>query len=109
MAKTITIHRTKTEEGHRTIPLNPIAWAAILELRERIKTFYGTEPDWFVFPSGEGQGPTSTLNRATVKPDPTRPMNSWRTAFRRLTRAIECPSCGLLQAPGDVPQFKMRR
>jgi Phage integrase family len=84
--------------------LNPNAWQAILELRERIRIFYETEPepDWYVFPSGEGQGPTSTLNGATVKPDPTRPMTSWRTAWRRMTRAIECPSCGELQDPGDV-------
>src|SRR5215470_16013205 len=28
------------------------------------------------------------------------PMRSWRTAWRRLTRAINCPSCGQLQDPG---------
>jgi hypothetical protein len=26
-------------------------------------------------------------------------MKSWRTAWRRLTRAIQCPECGLLQNP----------
>jgi integrase len=104
MARTITIHRSKTEAGLRTVPLNPNAWQAILGLRDRIRTFYGTEPepDWYLFPSGEGHGPTSTLNGATVKPDPTKPMTSWRTAWRRLTRAIECPSCGELQDPADV-------
>ena len=104
IARTVTIRRSKTAAGIRTVPLNAKAWQAVLELRERIKLFQGTgsEPDWYVFPSGEGQGPTSTLNGATVRPDPTRPMTSWRTAWRRLTRAIECPSCGELQEPADI-------
>ena len=29
-------------------------------------------------------------------------MNSWRTAWRRLTRTIQCPECGLLQSPGKT-------
>ena len=28
-------------------------------------------------------------------------MKSWRTAWRRLTRAIQCSECGLLQNPGE--------
>jgi integrase len=104
IARTVTIRRSKTEAGIRTIPLNINAWQAILELRERIKVFYCTEPepDWYVFPSGEGQGPRSTLNGATVKPDPAKPMTSWRTAWRRLTRAVECPSCRQLQQPAET-------
>jgi hypothetical protein len=27
---------------------------------------------------------------------------SWRTAWRRLTRAVQCVGCGLLQNPGEV-------
>jgi integrase len=98
----LAIRRSKTEAGERVIPLNADAWAGILELRERIKLFYGTEPqpDWYVFPSGEGQGPK--MGAATVRPDPTRPMNTWRTAWRSLTRAIECLQCGQLQALGEM-------
>ena len=33
--------------------------------------------------------------------EPTRPQTSWRTAWRRLTRAILCPACGELQNPND--------
>jgi len=104
IARTITIRRSKTSAGIRTIPLNANAWQAVLELRERIKLFYGSEPrpDWYVFPSGEGQGPRSNLNDATVRPDPTKPMTTWRTAWRALTRAIQCPACGQLQAPGET-------
>src|SRR5262249_21749408 len=85
----ITVRRSKTEAGERVIPLNTNAWAAVLELRERIKIFYGTEPqlDWFVFSSGEGQGPRIGSNKTTVKPDPTKPMKGWRSAWRKITCA----------------------
>jgi len=108
--RTITVRRsaTKTDAGHRLIPLNANAWAAILELRQRAKLLFGSEPDaeWYVFPHGEGQGPsTQPKNRpgpcVSVKPDPTRPMSTWRTAWRSLTRAIYCPQCDRLQRPGD--------
>jgi len=103
LSRSIIIRRSKTEAGIRTIPLNTNAWKAILELRDRIKLFCSAEPlpDWYVFPSGEGQGPRSILNDATVKPDPTKPMTTWRTAWRALTRAIQCPECGELQNPAD--------
>jgi len=109
--RTITVWRSKTEAGERVIPLNADAWAAILELRERTQTLCGQpQPDWYVFPHGEGQGPvTQPKNRpgpeaVTVKPDPTKPMSTWRTAWRRLTRAIICPACCELQNPGETCQ-----
>lgn len=99
--RTLTVHRSKTEAGERIIPINQDAWDAILELRERAKMLLGKEPEaqWYVFPHGEGQGPTFGEHRAGFKPDPTKPMSTWRTAWRRLTRAIHCPTCGLLQDP----------
>jgi integrase len=94
--RTIMVRRdtTKTDAGERTIPLNTNAWAAILELRERSKLLFGTEPqpDWYVFPHREGW----------IKPDPSRPMNGWRTAWRNLTRSIHCPACGQLQQPAEM-------
>lgn len=94
MERTISARRntTKTDAGERAIPLNASASAAILELRERASLLFGTEPqpDWYVFPRAEG----------LLKPDPAKPMSSWRTAWRNLTRAINCPACGQLQKPG---------
>ena len=91
----LTVRRstTKTDAGERIIPLNSGAWAAMLESRERAKLLFGSEPqpDWYVFPHAEG----------LIKPDPTKPMTSWRTAWRNLTRAIHCPTCGKLQKPGE--------
>ena len=65
----------------------------IIESRERVKLLFGAEPqpDWYVFPHAEG----------LVKPDPTKPMSGWRTAWRDLTRAVNCPACGELQKPGE--------
>jgi len=104
IGRTLTIQRSKTEAGDRLIPLNGDAWAAILELRERIKLFYVVEPqhDWYVFPSGEGQGPSIGTKRASVRPDPTKPVSTWRTAWRSMTRAIECPQCRTLQSPAKM-------
>jgi integrase len=88
MGKLVTIRKSKTEAGERVIPLNSTAFAVILELRERAKGFNGLDPDHFVFPSCENQ-----------IIDPTRPQKSWRTSWRQLTRSIECPKCGRIQAP----------
>jgi integrase len=86
MDRTLTIRHSKTEAGERVITLNADALAAILELRERAKGFFGDNlsPDWYVFPSGEGQGPKIGANKATVKPDPTKPMTTWRSAWRAI-------------------------
>jgi integrase len=95
LERTLTVRRneTKTDAGARVIPLNASAWAGILELRERAQLLVGSEPqpDWYVFPHGEGQGPSTQPKsrpgpRVSVKPDPTKPMSTWRTAWRKLTK-----------------------
>ena len=73
------------------IPLNADAWAVILELYRRSQALGGTEPSHFLFPACE-----------TAHIDPTKAIKSWRTAWRRLTRAVECPACNLLQNPGET-------
>jgi integrase len=76
--RVITVRRSKTTAGVRLIPLNRNAWEAIRRLRERTQTLLGepAQPEWYVFPRAEG----------ATKPDPTKPMSGWRTAWRRLTR-----------------------
>ncbi len=49
--------------------------AAILELYRRSQAFGGNAPEHYVFPACENG-----------KVDPTRPQESWRTAWRRITR-----------------------
>ena len=81
LERSVTVRRSKTEAGERVIPLNANAWAAILELRERARSLSGENisPDWFLFPHAEG----------FTRPDPTRPMRSWRTASRRITKVAD--------------------
>jgi integrase len=97
--RTLTVRVSKTAAGERMIPLNANAWAAVLELRQRAHLFFGMEPnpDWYVFPHGEGQGPVTRPKnrpgpeRVTVTPDPTKPMSTWRTAWRKITKAAGLP------------------
>jgi integrase len=94
MDRSLTIRRSKTLAGERVIPLNVNAYNAIMRLRERAQKLFGADlqPDWYVFPRAEGYS----------KPDPTKPMSGWRSAWRSFTRAIRCPACGELQNPSKV-------
>jgi integrase len=92
--RTLTVQNSKTTAGERVIPLNADAIAVVLRLRERAKQLFGDSVslDWYVFPHAEGKS----------QPDPTQPMSGWRSAWRTLTRAIECPACAQLENPGDT-------
>ena len=94
MERTLTIRRSKTAAGERVIPLNADAWATIIQLRDRSRRLFGDnlELDWHLFPHAEGYS----------KPDPTKPMSGWRSAWRSLTRAVQCPACGQLQQPAET-------
>jgi integrase len=89
--KLLTITRSKTDAGERVIPLNATAFGAILEHRERAKKLNGTEPNHYVFPSCEDE-----------RMGPTKPQKSWRSAWRKLTRAVECPACGRIQSLAET-------
>jgi integrase len=88
IGRSLTVRKSKTEAGERVIPLNADAWAVILELYRRSQALGATEPSHFLFPSCE-----------TAHFDPSRGIKSWRTAWRRLTRAVQCAGCGLLPIP----------
>jgi integrase len=80
IGRLLTVRKSKTEAGERVIPLNTDAWAVILELYRRSQALGCTEPSHFLFPACE----TSNF-------DPTKAIKSWRTAWRRLTRASAMP------------------
>ena len=96
MDASLVVRRSKTRAGERVIPLNANAYSAIMKLRGRAQMLFGIElhPDWHVFPRAEGYS----------KPDPAQPMSGWRSAWRSLTRAVNCPACGELQNPGTPCQ-----
>jgi integrase len=90
LERAVVVRRSKTEAGERIIPLNAEAMAVVLEIREQAKQLGAIAPEHYLFPAFLGGD----------KLDPCRQMHSWRTAWRRLTRAIHCPACGQLQDPG---------
>jgi integrase len=73
--RAIVIRRSKTEAGHRPIPLNADAMAALSRLRQRAEGLGTAELEHFVFPACE-----------RLQIDPTRPQKTWRTAWRSLVR-----------------------
>jgi len=90
MERALAVRKSKTEAGERVIPLNADAWNAILSLYRRAQGLGEVRPEHYVFPACEAS-----------HFDATRPQASWRTAWRNLTRAIQCPACGKLQSPSE--------
>jgi integrase len=102
IGRTLRVMRSKTEAGERVIPLNADAWEVILALYKRSQKLGGFEPGHFLFPAIKPDHAAKQVGaKAKEKIDPTRPLKSWRTAWRRLTRAVQCPACGLLQDAAD--------
>ena len=93
MDRVLTVRRSKTEAGERVIPLNADAYNVVLSLYQRAKKLGDVLPDHYVFFACE---------HGHV--DPKAPQKGWRTAWRNLTRAVTCPTCGLLQPPSDKCQ-----
>src|ERR1051326_2168245 len=108
ISKSITVSTSKTDVGERKIPLNTAAYLAVMELRERSKRLFGEaiQPNWYLFPLGADVEPRkprsagSDQAAAKQKSDPLRPVGSWRSAWRTLTRSDVCPECRRLQMPG---------
>lgn len=74
-SRVATIRRSKNPTGHRTIPLNGDAMAALARLLDRAQAHRSNQPEHYVFPTCEH-----------LANDPTRPQKSWRTAWRKLVR-----------------------
>lgn len=78
--RTLAVGRTKTEGGSgRVIPLNSVAYAALVRW---ISRFPEAKPEDYLFPACEN------VRLDCSKPDfgkinPSRPIKSWRTAWRR--------------------------
>lgn len=109
-SRTLEIPKSKTEAGVRLVPLAPEAHDVLLKLRKRAEMFGRVDPLHFVFAAyrsrhrfenrkGIHGGISEELEISRF--DPTRPMRSWRAAWRSLTRAVECPNCGRLQRPAE--------
>ena len=89
-----TLNKSKTPAGERVIPLNQDAFETLIKLWKRAETFGPVEPSHFVFgalhPRGRFKGKHLVEMRVKVY-DPTRPIGSWRTAWRTLTKRAGLP------------------
>jgi integrase len=92
--KTLRIHRvsTKTDAGARIIPLNETAQWACARLLERARKIGAIEPEHYLMPAAlfRHTQKNDPLKQATGF-DPTRPMQSWRTAWRALSTKANLP------------------
>ncbi len=87
------VGESKTEAGRgRPIPLTQSAWMALDVWASR---FPNRKPEHFVFPACENG-----------HVDLNRPIANWRTAWRHVTKLIQCPVCGQSQNPGIICSYE---
>lgn len=80
----VTIRRSKTDTGVRSIPLNDGALWAFARLLERAGALGASEPEHHLFPRFVYRE-TKTAGHGTGY-DPARPQKTWRTAWRALVK-----------------------
>jgi len=81
--RTLTVGKSKTETGTgREIPLNPPAYAAMLKWAGR---FPDSKAEDYVFPACEAAG-IEREHPDKARIDPSKPIKSWRTAWRAALR-----------------------
>jgi integrase len=92
--KTLTIRKSKTAAGERTVPLTSVACSALARLRKRAESFGTVEPAHYIFaaftPKFTFSGKKVVDYNVTAF-DPTTHINSWRTAWRTLTKKASLP------------------
>jgi integrase len=92
--RTMTIRKTKTAAGERMIPLTSVAASALARLRTRAESFGSVEPSHYVFAAFVPKfkfNDTNVVGYEVTGYDPSRHLNSWRTAWRSLTRKAGLP------------------
>ncbi len=91
---TLIIRKSKTAAGVRVIPLTQNAFDVLVQLRKRSELFGTVEPEHYVFasfkPVARFQG-KAVLEQRLSQFDPTKPLKSWRTAWRKLTTKAGMP------------------
>jgi integrase len=93
-AKTLTIRKSKTAAGERVVPLTDVAVSALGRLRQRAEGFGTVEPSHYVFaafvPKFKFSG-KRVIDYNVTAFDPKRHLNSWRSAWRTLTKKAGLP------------------
>ncbi|HKS72589.1 MAG TPA: site-specific integrase [Terriglobales bacterium] len=93
MEGTITIRRstTKTDAGCRVIPLDSAATRAVVRQLERARLLGATEPTHYLFPFCRFRQTKQNSPTTAMGYDPTKPMTSWRSAWRSLRGTAGLP------------------
>jgi integrase len=92
--KTLTIRKSKTAAGERVVPLTDVAASALAKLRRRAEGFGPVEPAHYVFAAFVPKFTFSgkrVIDYNVTGFDPTRHVNSWRSAWRTLTKKAGLP------------------
>jgi integrase len=93
-AKILTIRKSKTDAGERIVPLTDVAVSALGRLRQRAEGFGTVEPAHYVFaafvPKFKFSG-KRVIDYNVTGFDPKRHLNSWRSAWRTLTKKAGLP------------------
>lgn len=106
--RTLEIPKSKTDAGVRVVPLNIESYEALWKLRRRAETFGPVESSHFVFaalrPKFRFHG-RNRLDKIELEFDPTRPIGSWRTAWRTLVKKSGASG---LSVPRSAPYCDFR-
>src|SRR5215471_10187368 len=93
-AKTLAIRKSKTDAGERVVPLTDVAVSVLGRLRQRGEGFGTVEPPHYVFaafvPKFTFSG-KKVIDYNVTGFDPTRPVKSWRSDWRTLTKRAGLP------------------
>jgi integrase len=93
-AKTLAIRKSKTAAGERIVPLTDVAASALAKLHRRAEGFGPVHPAHYVFaafvPKFTFSG-KKVIDYNVTAFDPTRHLNSWRSAWRTLTKKAGLP------------------
>jgi integrase len=92
--RTVTVRKSKTAAGVRAIPLTDVACSALARLRTRAESFGPVDPAHYVFASYVSRrvfNGTAVVGSNLTEFDPTKHVNSWRSAWRTLTKKAGLP------------------
>ena len=86
--RTLAVRRnsTKTDAGCRLIPLNNAAVWALTKLLERARLLKANDAEHYLFPASRCKHTKEGYEAGSGDYDPTKPMVSWRSGWRTLTK-----------------------
>src|SRR6516165_7876974 len=99
--RTITVRRvtTKTDAGRRLILMNDTALWVAARLLDRAALLGASDPEHYLLPAFLYRRTKQAASATCAGFDPTRPMKTWRTAWRSLREAAGVPTLRFYDLP----------